>query len=451
MSQPVLVDNHTPKVIIIGAGIAGLTLAILLEQIDISYHIFERASEVKSLGAALIFTGTTFPILEQLGIYEQLKQVSKSYNEINFYDAKLKNLGTYDANEHREVTGYQSLIFSRPKFHEILRTRVPTHKITFKKKVLRTEETEGKVIIHCSDNTSYTSDILVGADGAYSGVRQSLYKRLNEEGILPKSDLEDFSIGYTTVVGVATPPNPEKYPQLKEENTCFSQMIYGDGANCYIVTLPDNQIGWGFGNQHPRTSLKEMQFRNSEWGAEANDGTLLNYRDLPCPLGGTMGEIFDATPKELISKVFLEEKLFKTWHHGRIVLIGDACHKVHPAGGQGARLAIDDAVVLANCLYFMKDTSATSITSAFDEYYRQRYHHTVDEFNGSSFFSKILNGQKRSEKVLRNIILKYIPDWLSRLQLRKSLAYRAQIAWLPPIENRGTGPVLPQEFEPENF
>ncbi|KAF9350056.1 hypothetical protein BGX26_011705 [Mortierella sp. AD094] len=142
-------------------------------------------------------------------------------------------------------SGYESLIFCRSRLYEILLRRVPPHKISFKKKVLRTEEKEGKVHIHCSDNTSYAGDILVGADGAYSGVRQSMYKCMEENGILPKSDLEEFSIGYTTIVGVATPSDPEKYPQLKDECTSFNQVLFGDGANCYIAPLPDNQIGWG--------------------------------------------------------------------------------------------------------------------------------------------------------------------------------------------------------------
>ncbi|KAF9177802.1 hypothetical protein BGZ49_005494, partial [Haplosporangium sp. Z 27] len=254
-------------------------------------------------------------------------------------------------------TGYHNQIFARPKFYDILRSRVPEHKINFKKKIIRTEEKEGKVTIHCSDDTSYTGDILIGADGAYSAVRQNMYKQMDEKGILPKSDLEDFSISYITMVGVATPPNPEKYPQLKDEHSSFNQIIYGDGGNCYVITLPDNQISWGFGIQLTEADVKHLKSQNAEWGPEANDATLTKYRDFPCPLGGTMGDIFDATPKELISKVFLEEKLFKTWHHGRTVLIGDACHKLHPAGGQGGRNAIDDAVVIANCLYFLKDSS----------------------------------------------------------------------------------------------
>ncbi|KAF8975403.1 hypothetical protein BGZ46_009148 [Entomortierella lignicola] len=446
MSQNVPVDNPRPQVLIIGAGIGGLILAMLLEQVDIPYHIFERASEVKQLGSAMALTAGTFPALEQIGVYNELVKVSKPYDAVRFFNGKNKEIGTFDA-DGLTATGYANRIFARPKFYDILRSRVPDHRISFKKKVLRTEEKDGKVIIHCSDNTTYTGDILVGADGAYSAVRQNMYKQMDEKGIIPKSDMEEFSISYITMVGVATPPNLEKYPQFKDENASFNQVIYGDGANCYVITLPNNQISWGFGIQLSKEAVKEMQFRNSEWGPEKNDSTLAKYRDFPCPLGGTMGDIFDATPKELISKVFLEEKMFKTWHNGRSVLLGDACHKLHPAGGQGGRNAIDDAVALANCIYFMKDSSESSIKSAFQDYYKQRYRLAEEEFNNSSFFSKVLNGQKLSERVIRYLVLKCIPEWLMKLQTKNVHQYRQQVAWLPLIENRGKVPVLPQVFE----
>ncbi|KAF9381390.1 hypothetical protein BGX21_002115 [Mortierella sp. AD011] len=390
MSQDTHAAKLRPDVLIIGAGIAGLTLAILLEQADIPYHIFERASEVKPLGSAMSFNGALFPAFEQLGIYEELKKVSKAYDRIDFYNAHLKKMGSFSVEEQRSASGYETLIFSRPRFYEILLKRVPEHKISFKKKVLRTEEKEGKVHIYCSDNTSYTGDILVGADGAYSGVRQSMYKLMKEKGILPREDLEDFAINYTNIVGVATPSNPEKYPKLKEEYSSFNQVIYGDGANCYVITLPDNQISWGFGVQLPKSSLKEMHFRNSEWAPEVKDTTLERYRNFPCPVGGTMGELFDATPKHLISKVFIEEKMFKTCYNSRGVLIGDALHKFHPAGGQGESHASLQAKVT---FYNMKDTSLSSISSAFGGYYNQRYCRNMTMFNESAGFAKILNGQ----------------------------------------------------------
>ncbi|KAF9346091.1 hypothetical protein BGX26_002433 [Mortierella sp. AD094] len=423
-----------------GAGIAGLTLAIILEQANIPYHIFERAPEVESLGSAIAFTGAIFPALEQLSIYEELRQVSKAYAHVEFYNARLKKTGSVPVEDSYIVSGYKNLVFCRPKFYEILLRRVPEHKISFKK----------KVHIHCSDNTSYAGDILVGANGAYSGVRQSMYKRMDEKGILPKADLEDFTINYTTIVGVATPSNPEKYPKLKEEHSSFNQVIYGDRGNCYVVTAPDNQISWGFGVQLPKSALKEVHFRNSEWAPEMKDTTLERYRDFPCPVGGTMGELFDATPKHLISKVFIEEKMFKTCYNSRSVLIGDAWHKFHPAGGKGAQHAIQDAISLANCIYNMKDSSLKSITSAFGEYYKQRYNRNEAMFNQSAASAKMLNGQKITERLIRSLILKVLTHLTLKSGIRKDLAYRQQITWLSLIGNRGNGPVLPQEFGESN-
>lgn len=66
------------------------------------------------------------------------------------------------------------------------------------------------------------------------------------------------------------------------------------------------------------TSLK-----NAEWGPESNEAMINEIYDRPCRLGCTMGALTDATPKDGISRVFLEEKIFETWYHNRTVLIGD--------------------------------------------------------------------------------------------------------------------------------
>jgi hypothetical protein len=74
----------------------------------------------------------------------------------------------------------------------------------------------------------------------------------------------------------------------------------------------------------------EQRFRNSEnseWGAYPAQVMCDKTRDFPVQLGDgkkrTMGELYDRTPNELISKVMLEEKVFDTWYSGRIVLLGD--------------------------------------------------------------------------------------------------------------------------------
>lgn len=68
---------------------------------------------------------------------------------------------------------------------------------------------------------------------------------------------------------------------------------------------------------------KDIMFKNSEWGPEANEGMIKDIRNFPTIFGGPIGDLIDGTPKDMISKVFLEEKMIETWYHGRTVLLGD--------------------------------------------------------------------------------------------------------------------------------
>ncbi|KAG0007557.1 hypothetical protein BGZ80_004513 [Entomortierella chlamydospora] len=248
------------------------------------------------------------------------------------------------------------------------------------------------------------------------------------------------------MVGVSNPPNPERYPQLAEKDRCRFRVTIGDNNDsCYVVTAPDNQICWGIQIQIPENEAKDLHFRNSEWGPESIDDMLDQFQDFPCAFGGTMKEILDATPRNLISKVFLEEKVFQTWYHGRSVLIGDACHKLLPGAGQGAVMAIKDAVVLVNCIYNMSDLSNKSINAAFASYYRQRYPDAEGLIKASSIYTKVMFGHKWSDRLVRRVALSFIPDWLKMKMADKGLANRPQINWLPLIKNRGSGTVLPQE------
>ncbi|KAF9355353.1 hypothetical protein BGX26_006669 [Mortierella sp. AD094] len=165
--------------------------------------------------SAIALSANILPVFEQLGIYEELKSISLSHVSVEMFNTNLNELGSIDARVHRVVTGNEQLIFARPKLYNLLLRKVPTYNISLGKKVLRTKEHGNRVSVYCSDGTEYECSILVGADGAHSAVRQSIYKKL-DEGNLPLSDKEAFSIGYINMVGVSSPSNPEKYSQLSE-------------------------------------------------------------------------------------------------------------------------------------------------------------------------------------------------------------------------------------------
>ncbi|KAG0266141.1 hypothetical protein BG011_003128 [Mortierella polycephala] len=287
------------------------------------------------------------------------------------------------------------------------------------------EENEFGVNICCSDNTVYTGDLLVGADGAYSRIRQTMQRQLEKKGLLRRPIEKQQQIpNYVCMLGVAQPGNPERYQCLKDPFVNFSSVMGGNGLGWNVINIPDDKICWSLWIQLDVSSLsQEVLLQDDEWTSKNNDKMISVFRRMPCPYGGTMGELIDATPPDLISKVFLEEQLFETWHHGRTVLIGDSCHTMLPGAGQGATNAMQDAVILANCLVELKDLKLNTIRFALEDFQEQRYRHARRQYLYSKMVSKLMSGQRIYED---------------------TATYRPQVCFLPPTENRGSGYVLPQ-------
>lgn len=116
-------------------------------------------------------------------------------------------------------------------------SRVPSEKVHFNKKLTTMEQDDNGVTIHCADGTSYKGDIVVGADGAYSGVRQAMYKTLAEEGKLPSSDAVELNRGFICMVGTTKPLDSMRYPGIDDTIANCNQII-GDG-NKYCVRKKD--------------------------------------------------------------------------------------------------------------------------------------------------------------------------------------------------------------------
>ncbi|KAI8350186.1 hypothetical protein B0O80DRAFT_489067 [Mortierella sp. GBAus27b] len=388
-----------PSVIIVGAGIGGLMLALLLERIHVPYRVFERAAEVKPLGSAITLDATILPVFEQLGLLDSLLNIALPYQKVEFFSDKMKRLGDMDFSGHQKLLGYANHVVTRARMYELLLGQIPAHHISFGINVVRTEEHHGRVHIYCSDNTKYEADLLVGSDGAFSTIRQSLYNRLDDLGLLPKVDSENVDAGHVNVIGVTVPRDSDKYPQLKDKFSHLTSTLDPKGERAWsTITVSGHQICWQLVARLSASDSKAQQFHNPEWEPESIEVVCKDFEDSPCPLGGTMGDIINDTPKLQISKVYLRERVFKTWYHGRTVLIGDACHTMIPGAGIGAIHALHDAVVLANSIYSMKDSSLQSITSAFEEYYAQRHHSLESHFKRSKTW--MLTGQSPSGRVL---------------------------------------------------
>ncbi|KAF9919645.1 hypothetical protein FBU30_010715 [Linnemannia zychae] len=459
-----------PKILIAGAGIGGLTLALILEKAGYEYEVYERASEIKPLGAAMSFSHNVAPAMIQLGIYDDFLRISKTMAQMVLFqeqdartaasdvaddlslheqqvnkDKGVVPLTTLHFTQTTEMTGYPIRIFPRPKFFDLLLSQLPIHKIHFNKKITDvtqdfSKDSEYGVTIHCADETTYSGDILVGADGAYSTVRRSIYKQAAADKILPVQDLENLNLGYVTMVGTTNPMDIAAFPEIQDENCLHFRTMGRNKPHTWATfTVPNNRIAWSI-NAQVDSSQDPTILRTKEWDDGSTDAMIESVKSFPIAvgqegLGGkkTLKDLIDNTPRDTISKVFLEEKLFETWSYGRVVLVGD-----------GAVNAFEDAIILGNCIYDMKSTSRADVEAAFKEYREQRYPHAKKQYQGSKSVARVIQGQTWFESLWRKFTLFFFSKRFERDQNMRGLDYMPQVAFLPQVPARGTMPLLPQ-------
>ncbi|KAK3839473.1 MAG: hypothetical protein JOS17DRAFT_188752 [Linnemannia elongata] len=439
-------SDESPRVLIAGAGLGGLFLGIQLERAGIPYEIFERSTEMRPLGSIMCLSPNILPAFEQLGLYEELMSFSKPALRNTFFTGDLKIIGK-TSTLTTETVGYDRILFARPELNDMLFRKIPSTKIHLSKKIVSFDQDQDGVTLSFDDNTTARGDILVGADGAHSAVRKHLFKTLLKEGLLPKDDTKEMNKGYVSLVGTTNALDPVRYPGLLEKDS-ESHYIIGDKKTPYTwvtFAVPGNKICWSVIVQLGIDATADEQVKSSDWvPQEQNKRMMDSIRHFKTPYG-TIGDLFDVTPIERVSKVYFEDQLFHTWHHGRTVLIGDAAHKILPSSGSGAVNAMQDAVLLANHLYDIKPTTFDNIKAALSDYKDERFNSIVDQYPQSHMAAKLIYGHTLWERILRHVVFNWLPQSLQMKQLLKDTAYRPQANFLPQAPKRGTMDTIPQQ------
>lgn len=112
--------------------------------------------------------------------------------------------------------------------YDLMLRQVPSDRIHMNKKVLSTKQDGNGIVLRCSDGTEYDGDILVGADGAYSAVRQSLYAELKKANRLPADDALPLPFSTVCLVGQTRSLTAEEFPDIAKESCQFINTLGGD-------------------------------------------------------------------------------------------------------------------------------------------------------------------------------------------------------------------------------
>ncbi|KAG0304420.1 hypothetical protein BGZ98_005540 [Dissophora globulifera] len=426
------------KVLIVGAGVGGLFMGVCLERAGIDFVILERMTQLPPPRNNIQLSANTLRAIGQLGLLDEVMKIAKPVSAITLRKHNMSVVGKMEVKYVKERYGYYSCIVQRIEFLQILMSRIPSHKIQWGRYVLDIVNGNAGVQCRCANGVVEQADILVGADGAYSAVRQNLYRSLREKNLLPKPDMEPLKYTQNAIVGLTKPMDVERYPAVGARFSEVNVVVGKDAPyTLWLSPSPGNRVAWSVvGELLTPEGSDNANFKQSEFGPEAIDAACELVQDLEIPWGGTMADIIASTERDFITKVMVEEKHYKTWHHGRTVLVGEACHKFVPFSGQGADQAIMDVICLVNLLYRVAETPThKDFCAAFESYRLQRSSIAKDAVDVSNTMSHLMIAQGLSADLKRKILFN-LPGWVTTASVDK-IQVRPLLDFLPPVEDRG--------------
>ncbi|CAO3568106.1 unnamed protein product [Mortierella alpina] len=426
------------KVLIVGAGVGGLMMGLCLERAGIEYAILERMPQPPIARSSIQLSANTLRCVEQLGLLEDVMKIAKPVSMIKLRKHNMAVIGKMDGTYCKERYGHYSCIVQRTEFCQILMSRMPPGKVQWGRYVLEIVSGNAGVQCRCANGYVEQADILVGADGAYSAVRQNLYKTLRERNLLPKSDMESLKFTLNAIVGLTNPLDLDRYPAVGGRFSEVNIVVGKDSPyTLWLSPTSGNRVAWSVtGDLLTPERGRDVNFKQSEFGPEAVDAVCALVQDLEIPWGGTMADLISFTDRDCITKLMVEEKHYKTWHYGRTVLIGEACHKFTPFSGQGAEQAILDVICLVNLLYRLDENPThQDFCSAFEAYTAQRGPIAKSAVQVSNSMSHLMNTQGLSADMKRKILFN-LPNWILSANIDK-IQVRPILDYLPVVEDRG--------------
>lgn len=320
-------NTNKQKIIVAGGGIGGLAVALGLAKLGLHIVLIERASEFKEIGAGIQLGPNAFAALDALGAGDSARARAVYTDHIIMKDAvDAKTLVQFDTAEgFRKRFGNPYGVIHRADIHGSLlenlenKSNVELYPST---EIVDYEETVDGVKVFTSDNRVFTGDILIGADGVRSVVRQKL--------------INDPARVSGHVVYRAVVPQ-EKMPEELRVNAPFLWA----GPSCHLVHYPLR------GGKEYNLVVTFHSREQEEWGVrEGSREEVLSYfqgiHDVPA-------QLLDL-PTSWMRWATADREPVEKWGSERVQIIGDAAHPMMQYMAQGACMALEDAVTLSEAV-----------------------------------------------------------------------------------------------------
>ena len=370
-----------PIIAIIGAGIAGLTLAHTLENRKIDWVIFEGAPALQPVGAGLLLAINAMRVYQQLNLAQDIQRKGHRIDALQVVDPKFEPITNTDLRPFARAYDAFSCAIRRSVLSEILLSRLPAERIRLGKQLTGIEQHANSCTLHFKDGQRTRCGYIIGADGINSTVRRLAFqsrsfRQTNQRcwrGIkktkLPPSYRHRLTECWIGPVRVGFCP-------------VTTDTVYWFVTTTLNTGSKGEQHGiWPYLSQLPsfvQSFLQSNDFENAHFTS-----------------------LYDLHPS-------------KEWFRGRIALLGDAIHPTTPNLGQGAGQAIESAYVLG-CL-----TDPENITATFQRYVSLRQSKTESITQTSYRIGMLAHWSQPWLVWIRNYALRRtVPDFVTRKQMER--------------------------------
>ena len=359
------------KIAVVGAGIGGLTVAALLQEQGHEVKVFEKNQDLSEVGAGIGIGGNVIDKLHNHDLAKGIKNAGQFIDTMAIADDAGTTLSKIKLKRNTV-----NLTLERQTLLDTIQSYVQSSSIYTGYQVLNVENDANKVTLHFDKHEAETFDLCIGADGIHSSVRAS---------VAPNTKVNYQ--GYTVFRGLVNDV------QLKANN--MATEYWSKQGRVGIVPLLNNKVYWFISinaklqdTQYQTYGKPHLQARFNHFPNEVRE-----VLDKQSETGILLHNIYDLKP-------------LKTFVYQRTVLLGDAAHATTPNLGQGAGQAMEDAIVLANCI------ESYEFAQALERYDKLRVKHSKKIIKKSRKIGKVAQSTQRIFIKLRNAITKRTPNSL---------------------------------------
>jgi 2-polyprenyl-6-methoxyphenol hydroxylase-like FAD-dependent oxidoreductase len=327
------------RVLIVGGGIGGLTLATALAQKEVSVEVVEIKPKPEVYGVGILQPGNCLRALRTIGVFEECLAAGFQTDEYRYLNARGEALAKLRLMRIADPDRPAINMLPRRSLHNILTGAAERAgaRITPGVTIESLQQNSENVVVRLSDGRTFAVDLVVGADGIRSHVRDLVFGKIEPQftghGVWryttarpPELDYQCISFGVAVKAGLVP----------ITADTMYLLVVTNEPSNPWMVS---DQL-------HVLLKQRLVQF------------------------GGMVGAVRDEIndPTRIVYTAIEEVILPAPWYRGRVVLIGDAAHASSPHIAQGAAMAVEDAIVLAELVASGKPT-----TQLLDEFMTRRY------------------------------------------------------------------------------